>query len=143
MTALLETLGLRKTFGSIVALDGVSLAIAEGSIVGLLGPNGAGKTTLMKIVVGLVRPDSGEVRVGRGRVEIGALIERPGFYPYLSARRNLEALGLTAGIGRDTLAAEVTSILDRLDLAKAADRRIRRVLDRHEAATRPRGGVAR
>ena len=95
MTAILETLDLRKTYGSVVALDGVSLAIADGSIVGLLGPNGAGKTTLMKIVVGLVGKDSGAVRGPRGAGEIGSLIERPGFYPYLSGRENLEALGLT------------------------------------------------
>ncbi len=64
MTATLEVIGLRKTFGATVALDDVSLAIPEGSIVGLLGPNGAGKTTLMKVVLGLVKADAGQVRFG-------------------------------------------------------------------------------
>lgn len=128
MGTILEIIGLRKTFGSTVALRDVSLVIPEGSIVGLLGPNGAGKTTLMKVVVGLVKADAGEVRLGSpvGRasaVAMGALIERPGFYPYLSARRNLEALGLTAGMARKAINDQVQAILERVDLDEAADRR--------------------
>lgn len=128
MGAILDIIGLRKTFGSTIALTDVSLAIPEGSIAGLLGPNGAGKTTLMKVVVGLVNADAGEVRFGSpvGResaVAMGALIERPGFYPYLSARRNLEALGLTAGTPRNALNDQVQAILERVDLDEAADRR--------------------
>jgi ABC-2 type transport system ATP-binding protein len=128
MGTILDVLGLRKAFGPTVALNDVSLAIPEGSIVGLLGPNGAGKTTLMKVLVGLIKPDAGEVRVGHpnGRASvaaIGAMIERPGFYPYLSARRNLEALGLTAGISRGMLNEHVPAILERVDLRKAADRK--------------------
>jgi ABC-2 type transport system ATP-binding protein len=128
MSDALEVIGLRKTFGSTVALDDVSLKIPEGSIVGLLGPNGAGKTTLMKVVLGLVRADAGRVRFGSdlGRPSkgtIGALIERPGFYPYLTARRNLEALGLTAGMTRDALDDAVKGALERVDLRNAADRK--------------------
>jgi ABC-2 type transport system ATP-binding protein len=128
MGDILDIVGLRKAFGSTIALNDVSLSIPEQSIVGLLGPNGAGKTTLMKALVGLVKPDAGKVRLGRrpGRsseVAIGAMIERPGFYPYLSARRNLEALGLTAGLSRRSLRDQVPAILERVDLRAAADRR--------------------
>lgn len=121
MDTVLEIVGLRKAFGSTVALDDVSLAISEGSIVGLLGPNGAGKTTLMKVVVGLVKADAGQIRLGS--TSIGALIERPGFYPYLSARQNLHALGLTAGMAGSALAERVASTLARVGLQGAADRK--------------------
>lgn len=128
MSTILEVVELRKTYRSTVALSSVSFVIPEGSIVGLLGPNGAGKTTLMKIVVGLIKADGGEVRLGRpaghtAPLAMGALIERPGFYPYLSARRNLEALGLTAGTARDVLREQVATALERVDLLEAADRR--------------------
>ena len=128
MSAILEVVDLRKAYGSTLALNAASFAILEGSIVGLLGPNGAGKTTLMKIVVGLIKADSGEVRLGRPAAQtaplaIGALIERPGFYPYLTARRNLEALGLTSGTARNLLRDEVVRVLERVDLLRAADRR--------------------
>lgn len=123
----LEVTGLRKQYGSVVALDDVSLAVSEGSIVGLLGPNGAGKTTLMKVIVGLIKADAGTVRTAGSNagapVSIGALIERPGFYPYLSARRNLEALGLTAALAPSKLKNEIVELLDRVELSRAADRR--------------------
>ena len=122
---ILEVSGLRKAFGSTLALDDVSLTIPVGSVVGLLGPNGAGKTTLLKVVVGLVHADAGDVRfdpyVKRGAV--GAFIERPGFYPYLTARENLIALGLTAGLAPLALKDTVPSALARVDLQAAAERR--------------------
>ena len=62
MTAVLEASDVRKTYGSIEALKGVSLEVREGELVGLLGPNGAGKSTLVKIACGLVRPTSGTAR---------------------------------------------------------------------------------
>ena len=63
MTSVIEVKELRKTYGSQVAVDGVSLEVSEGEIFGLLGPNGAGKTTTVECVQGLRRPDSGRVRV--------------------------------------------------------------------------------
>ena len=59
----LSVLGLRKTYGSLAAVDGVSIAVAAGEVVGLLGPNGAGKTTTLECIEGLRRPDEGEVRI--------------------------------------------------------------------------------
>src|SRR3954469_9890099 len=72
MTAALEALDVRKSYGSIHALKGVSLTVEEGELVGLLGPNGAGKSTLVKIACGLVRPTGGGGRGG------GADRRRPG-----------------------------------------------------------------
>ena len=63
MTQLLEIKNLTKRYGSKIALNGVNLSVGSGKIIGLLGPNGAGKTTLIKILNGLLQPDSGEVRI--------------------------------------------------------------------------------
>ncbi|HEX4778742.1 MAG TPA: ATP-binding cassette domain-containing protein, partial [Acidimicrobiia bacterium] len=80
MTPFLDVRGVRKSYGRTVALDGVDLAVGEGTILGLLGPNGAGKTSLVSIVAGLRRPDAGTVHVagidvtrepGRARSLIG------------------------------------------------------------------------
>ena len=62
MTALIETVGVGKAYGDFVALDGVSLAIAEGEVVSIVGPNGAGKTTLVNVITGLLKPTAGLVR---------------------------------------------------------------------------------
>lgn len=68
---MLEATRLRKTYGTLVAVDDVSLTLQSGQILGLLGPNGAGKTTTVSIIAGLVTPDRGEVRIdGRVRASI-------------------------------------------------------------------------
>ena len=80
--------------------DGLDLSVPSGVIYGFLGPDGAGKTTTMRMLTGLIRPDSGTIdsrapfaRGDRRRLfEVGALIESPSFYPYLSGRENLRAL---------------------------------------------------
>jgi ABC-2 type transport system ATP-binding protein len=100
----LATHGLQKRYGSRVALAGLELSVPAGVVYGFLGPNGAGKTTTMRLLTGLIRPDSGTIELlgrpfgGRDRhrlFEVGALIESPSFYPYLSARENLRALAAT------------------------------------------------
>ena len=63
MTSPIEITGLRKTFGSTVALDGLDLTVAQGEIHGFLGPNGAGKSTTIRILLGLLRADGGSVRL--------------------------------------------------------------------------------
>lgn len=79
-----------KSFRKIEAVRGVTLLVNSGEIVGLIGPNGAGKSTLMKMMVGLVRPDSGTVEVGKeGDGDCGFMIEEPSFYPHLSGFDNL------------------------------------------------------
>ena len=100
----LATQGLAKRYGPRVALDGLDLRVPTGVVYGFLGPNGAGKTTTMRILTGLIRPDAGNVELlgrpfGRGDrkrlFEVGALIESPSFYPFLSGRENLRALAAT------------------------------------------------
>src|SRR5580658_9363190 len=92
----LEVIGLSKRYGDRRVVDHVNLVVRPGEVHGLLGPNGAGKTTLMRIVLGLVRPDAGAVRLlGRSAGTtpmpdgVAGFVDAPRFYPYLSGRRNL------------------------------------------------------
>lgn len=98
---MLTCTGLVKRYGERAAVDGVDLRVRRGSIFGLLGPNGAGKSTLLKMVTGLVWPDEGEVEIDghdvhlhktRALRRVGAVIEWPAFYPYLSARENIRCI---------------------------------------------------
>lgn len=87
---MIEVKNLCKTYGSLLALDDVSLTIHAGSITGILGPNGAGKTTLFKILTELIRPTSGEFSIASEKAKkVGAIIENPHLYEYLSAKENL------------------------------------------------------
>lgn len=103
---IIELRDLRKRYGRITALDGLDLTVTRGEIFGFLGPNGAGKSTTIRILLGLIRPTSGSATVfsrragtvaSRDGARIGALVEEPAFYPYLSGRRNLEVLASLSG----------------------------------------------
>src|SRR3954469_20798154 len=95
-----EVRGLVKRYGEITAVDGVDLTIDAGDVYGYLGPNGAGKTTSLRMMLGLIRPSAGSVRLfGRDPLDgvqaldgVAGFVEAPRFYPYLSGRRNLELL---------------------------------------------------
>jgi ABC-2 type transport system ATP-binding protein len=100
----LATRDLRKSYGSRVALAGLDLSVPTGVVYGFLGPNGAGKTTTMRLLTGLLHPDSGSIQLlgspfargdRRRLFRVGALIESPSFYPYLNGRQNLHALAAT------------------------------------------------
>ena len=91
----IQTQGLTKRYGTLTAVDRLTLGVRRGEVYGFLGPNGAGKTTTLRMLVGLVRPTSGSATIlgtrpgsPDGLARIGALIEAPGFYPFLSARDN-------------------------------------------------------
>jgi ABC-2 type transport system ATP-binding protein len=103
----LEVRGLVKRYGHLTAVDGVDLTVNSGDVYGYLGPNGAGKTTSLRMMLGLIRPTEGAVRLfGRDPMSsvnalegVAGFVEAPTFYPYLSARRNLELLGAFDGDG--------------------------------------------
>jgi ABC-2 type transport system ATP-binding protein len=113
---------LTKTYGSITAVHRISVKVAEGEVYGLLGPNGAGKTTFLRMLFGLIRPDSGTLEVfgrswdthGVAVLEgVAGFIESPKFYPGLTGRRNLELLaGLDGGVAPD----RIDEVLDIVDL---------------------------
>lgn len=95
----IETFELGRSFGSVVAVETLSLRVPQGSIYGFLGPNGAGKTTTIRMLLGLIRPDSGEVYLcnvplAQHRLtalrQVGALVDSPSLYPHLTGRENLE-----------------------------------------------------
>ena len=125
----IEARGLRKQFGRVRAVDGLDLAVPHGSLFGFLGPNGAGKSTTIRMLTGLVRPNSGEATVLgvpiRRRLQlgsrVGALVEEPAFYPWLTARQNLRLLtSLSGGCSR----GEIDETLDTVGLTAAADRTV-------------------
>jgi ABC-2 type transport system ATP-binding protein len=113
------------------AVDDVSFRVEQGQIVGLLGPNGAGKTTTLRVLMGLIRPTSGTVRVFGELVvagapvlsRIGAFIEGPGLLPHLSGRDNLRLFW--AATGRPAEDAELDTALEIAGLGESVDRRVR------------------
>ncbi|WP_235736309.1 ABC transporter ATP-binding protein [Nocardioides alcanivorans] len=121
-----QTHELTKRYGDRVAVDRVDLTVRRGEVYGFLGPNGAGKTTTLRMVLGLIEATSGSAQVlgqptGRPEVtaRVGALIEGPGFYPYLSGRDNLKVLARYRRLP-DT---EVAAALARVSLTERGDDR--------------------
>jgi len=105
MTAVNEARGLTKRYDDHTAVDAISLTVRRGEVYGFLGPNGAGKTTTLRMLLGLVAPSEGEVRVLGDRpgtsaalARTGSLVEGPVFYPYLCGRDNLRVLARYAGV---------------------------------------------
>jgi len=119
-----------KRFGDIVALDGCSLSVERGSVLGFLGPNGAGKTTTMRIVLGLVDPDSGGVTWdGRPidaatRLRIGYMPEERGLYPRMPLHEQLVYHGRLHGMVKADALAEATTLLEMLGLDGRVDAKI-------------------
>src|SRR3954447_12288004 len=124
--------GIRKSFGDVVALDGVDLDMACGQVHGLVGPNGAGKTTLLGLLLGLAVADSGRLEilgtpVGRTLAVpdgVAGFVDGPGLYPSLTARQNLSALASLRryDAGRT---ADVDDALEQVGLTDVADDRVR------------------
>jgi ABC-2 type transport system ATP-binding protein len=122
-----EATDLTKTYGALTAVDRLSLQVAPGEVYGVLGPNGAGKTTFLRMLFGLIRPDSGTLRIlgrtwerdgVRALDGVAGFIESPKFYPGLTGRKNLQLLaGLDGGPSRSRI-DEVLEIVDLRDRAK-------------------------
>jgi len=122
MQAAVETEGLRKIYGPVAALDGVSLHVDAGSVYGLVGPNGAGKTTLLGILAGVRRATAGSVRIGVPRERIAVMPDTPQFEPWLSA---YEVVDLARRlIAPEVPEREVEQALGEAGLADVAGRRV-------------------
>ncbi|MDC0219536.1 LPS export ABC transporter ATP-binding protein [Verrucomicrobia bacterium] len=130
--SLLETENLAKEYGQRRVVDGVSINVQPGEIVGLLGPNGAGKTTTFNMVVGLVRPDEGGVLFleneishlpmhKRARAGIGYLTQEPSVFRKLTVEENILAILETCEVGLVERGVRLRSLLDELDLTALAD----------------------
>ena len=138
-----ETRGLTKRYGELYALRDLDLALRPGEVFGFLGPNGSGKTTTVKLLLGLIRPTSGDVRLfgepadgNRERLlrRVGAIVEAPAFYPYLSGRQNLHVLARLD----DLPALRVDAVLEQVSLGAAADRKF----DGYSIGMKQRLGIA-
>ena len=125
----IEVRGLVKRYGELVAVDNVDLTVEAGDVFGYLGPNGAGKTTSLRMMLGLIRPTAGSVRVfGRDpQVSVSALegvagfVEAPSFYPYLNGRTNLE---LCAALDGGSAASKIDEVLEIVELSHRAKDRV-------------------
>ncbi|HTK64612.1 MAG TPA: alpha/beta fold hydrolase [Pseudonocardia sp.] len=117
--------------GGITAVDGVSFQVRPNQVVGLLGPNGAGKTTVLRMLMGLILPSSGELRVFGHRVapgaealsRVGSFVEGPGFLPHLSGDRNLRLYW--AATGRPQAESHLEEVLEIAGLGAASQRAVR------------------
>lgn len=132
MPPIIQLRGLRKEYGSFVAVDGLDLTVQEGDIYGFLGPNGAGKSTTIRMMLSLIRPTAGSIELfgkplagHRNEIlrRIGAIVERPDFYNYLSARRNLELLGRLSGA--DVSRANIMRTLEVVGLADRSESKVK------------------
>ena len=132
MSAVLEVSGLRKSYGRLLALDGVDLEVARGEVVGLLGHNGAGKSTLVSIVAGLRAPDAGSVRVAgvdvarepvRACRHLGLAPQETAIYPEARVRDNLRVFGELAGMSGARLRTRIEEVAVAFDLTGIMGRR--------------------
>ncbi|GMU43021.1 MAG: ATP-binding cassette domain-containing protein [Xanthomonadales bacterium] len=129
---MIEINDLRKTFGAVKAVDGVSFSARDGEITGLLGPNGAGKTTTLRMLYTLMRPETGSIRVDGtdisvdpdgARRKLGVLPDARGLYKRLTARENIEYFGRLHGLDEATLKARTDALIGALDIGDIAGRR--------------------
>jgi len=123
--------GLVKRFGPVAAVDGVSLTVSAGEVVGLLGPNGAGKTTTLRMLAGILTPDAGCVCVGGldihdrpldAKRRLGFLSGDTQLYQRLTTREVLRYFGRLYGMSDASIAARAARLIDELEMADFADR---------------------
>jgi ABC-2 type transport system ATP-binding protein len=125
---LIEVRNLTKRFGGATAVDGLGFTVPEGRITGFLGPNGAGKTTTLRILLGLVRPTSGEAVIdGKRYAElreplrtVGAVLEASNYHPARSGRNHLRVVAAAGGLSH----RRVDEVLEQVELTGAARRRV-------------------
>lgn len=128
----IEISHLAKHYGSFHAVRDLNLTVEQGDVYGFLGPNGAGKSTTIRMMMTLIRPTSGDIRIfglplheNRSNIlrRVGAIVERPDFYNYLSARRNLELLGRLSGA--DVSKSNVNRVLGIVGLGERAESKVK------------------
>ena len=125
----IQTTGLRKAFGDLVAVDGIDLAVPRGSFYGFLGPNGAGKSTTIKCLTGLLKPTAGEFRIldldptkepVAVKKKIGVMPEDLALFDRLTGSETLTFVGQVHGLDAASLRARSAQLLDLMDLRQAA-----------------------
>jgi ABC-2 type transport system ATP-binding protein len=133
MSALIEAKGLRKAFGAITAVDGISLSVNKGEVLGFLGPNGAGKSTTMKMITGFLEPDAGSAWVCGADVQtspkaakarLGYLPEGAPAYGDMTPHTFLSFIAEVRGYEKGDLKARVSAAISRAGLGSVIDQRI-------------------
>jgi ABC-2 type transport system ATP-binding protein len=132
MKEIISASGLTKSYNQVKALDGLDLSINEGDFFGFLGPNGAGKTTTIRLLTGIIKPDSGKITIDgfspdrKGKVAgiIGVVPESRGFYDWMRAEEYLRFFAALYGIKGSDQAEKVKSLLEQVDLANDRKKRI-------------------
>ena len=134
MADMIRASGLVKVYGKVRALDGLDLAVPEGTVLGLLGPNGAGKTTAVRILTTLLEPDGGSAQVagldvvrnaGQVRGKLGLSGQYAAVDEYLTGFENLDMVGRLYGLGRKAAKARAQELLERFGLSDAAARPVK------------------
>ncbi|TDI46403.1 MAG: ATP-binding cassette domain-containing protein [Acidobacteria bacterium] len=129
---MIELVDVKKSFGDVHALDGVSFKAEDGKITGLLGPNGAGKTTALRILYTVAQQDSGYARIDgfdtreaprEVQKRIGVLPDTHGLYPRLTSRENIAYFGRLHGLEGEELERNIDELMALLDMEEIADRR--------------------
>jgi ABC-2 type transport system ATP-binding protein len=132
MSPIVEVEGLTKNYGRLRALNEISFSVDEGEVFGFLGPNGAGKTTTIRVLLGLLRPDGGSVKIGGhdcwtdhagASRQFGATLEQPGFYGYLSGRDNLRQFARMLGPVDEK---QIGELLDLVGMTERGDDKVKR-----------------
>ena len=121
--------GVSRSFGQLKAVDNLTLSLGRGEVTGFLGTNGAGKTTTIKMLIGLIRPTAGTVRLFGGdptvastRARIGYMPEMAYYYPYLNVRELLAFYGGVCGMDKQTVRARMYKLLEAVELVESAKR---------------------
>ena len=134
-----------RSFGAVKAVENLTLSLGKGEVTGFLGTNGAGKTTTIKILIGLIRPTSGTVRLFGGdpsdaasRARIGYMPEIAYYYPYLNVRELLSFYGGVCGMDKKTVRSRTDELLEEVELADAA----KRPLKEYSKGMLQRAGIA-
>ena len=124
--------GLRKSFGEVKAIDGVSFDAGDGLVTGLLGPNGAGKSTTLRVLYTVLKPDSGSATIDgidvvandlEARRRIGTLPHSSGLYPHLTARENIAYYAKLYGLSPELIDDRIEQLVQQLEIGDFADRR--------------------
>lgn len=148
MQSAISITALQKTFGrgkhQVHAVKNVDLTVESGQVFGFLGPNGAGKSTTIRMILNLIQPTKGEVKLYGQSVQsahevlqerVGAMVDGAQFYPFLTGRQNLEVLAKTAGVYDPK---QITKLLEELDMSDRADR----LFKSYSTGMRQRIGIA-